>query len=279
MTLVKHRAYRDLERWRIAANDAGQAITLAIRVMTASVEELPADGSLLPFHYRRIAEIQRLNVTRDRALEILSEAEGYFAGMAIPFYVAVLNGYFVEAARILEMDGVKLDRLSPDRLLFGKLRKKLQEKAGITWPPNDDSLMGVIQRVRNRIIHHGGEADQDLCDSWQSCSQSAKRRWKDVARRSFAPRAGEALQLGNPEVRVTLAVTTFLAKATNSELARLVSPETWATLAVSDWKAEGPRMSGDEQRDLRKLVGFSRLYYKSLALPEGTLERALRRHA
>jgi hypothetical protein len=215
-----------------------------------------------------------LNVTRNRALNILSDAEGYFAAMAIPFFVAVLNEYLVEAANILRSDGAKFGAQPPHKLPLGDLRKKLKE-AGVVWPTREDTLMNVIQHVRNRIIHQGGVANQDLVDAWQSCPSPAQRRWRKVTRRPFAPREGQTLLLGNPEVRVALAVTRAVAIVTNQELARLVSTETWASLIVRDWQTERPKRSGDHRRDLRKLIAFSRQYYKPLDLSEELLEQAL----
>ena len=271
---VKHRAYREFIKGRAAANDAGQAIVLAMRVLSADMQKLPADEKFLPDYYPAIHEIERLNVTPQRALAILANAESYYASMSIPFYVAILNTYVVESAKILKKDG-KLGRGNLEEQSFGKLLGRLRNEAGVVWSADEEALLRLVCLVRNRIIHYGGIVGNALVSHWRLAPASAKNRWRRAAGRGFTLVAGEQLLLGTPEVQATLAVTHAIARATNRELVRLVSSGSWSRMVVEDWQEEASGNVQDHAAALRKLVTFNRAYYADLGLSKDDLDEAL----
>lgn len=179
----------------------------------------------------------------------------------------------VDAAEILGQDVAKLSR-RPENMKFGELRDWLAVDAGVVWPANDSGLMDVIQLVRNRIIHQGGIADKGVVSRWSSLSPLAKGRWTRVSGRSFRPKEGDRMELAAPEVRVSLAITTSLAKATNAELLRLVPRESWAKLLVNDWKIESGR-SRINLNDVGSIRGFGKQLYGPLAFTEQELKDAI----
>ncbi len=274
--VVRYPAYREFNRWRIDANDYGQALAIGVRIarshITRAREANPKQT--LPEAFPDIAGVQRLRVKLSTASEIMLESERFLAYMAIPFYVAVYDELLLQTLRLLINERVVSYR-DTSRVGLTDLRTTFRDEVGVQLSEPYSALFDWLQYLRNRIIHRGARVSSALASEWQHLDGTTKAIWTRAAKRSPVLDPGERADLGDGEVRATLAVTYRLAVGMNEELARLVHRNVWLRVAARDFLETYPRITElSRDRLVPKLLAHARIYYRPLELPDRHLVEA-----
>lgn len=275
--IVRYAAFRTFDSWRIEANNAIAALVVSAQIAEADLTRrigLGEGGRFLPVTYP-VPEARSLNRSLSDALEVVEGSEFFLAAMAIPFVVAIYGEMLVDAANLLDQDNQWPHAGRPEDLMLGPLRHRLRT-AGLTPASDAESLIDFVQRLRNKIIHAGGRVDQGLIDGWMAVTPAARSRWTRMAG-SPQLTIGERAPLSIRDIKATLGAVNHSVVEVNGALRRTLSRRSWARVAVDDWRSN--RSAANSLNDLatlRKLSGYSRMYYGALGLSEGELATEVR---
>jgi hypothetical protein len=275
---VRFPAYRRFNASRVAANDAMMAILVGSRLASASIAEREASSSptdLLPIVFPELPGVERLNRTLADARRLLADAERYLAYMAIPFALSVYGTYVVDVIRMAQSAGVA-DEIDVGGLRLSDLHPHLKDACSIVLPGIELELFDFLRRLRNRIIHYGGQQGSRLRQSFFDMSPEARELWFALTQREFpfGDRRDE-LVLGARELIPALSVTKHLGDAISIQISERLPKAFWATQAVEDYLTNAPFPSINRSDVLRKVQGIARYNYSSVDIGESDLESAI----
>jgi hypothetical protein len=275
--MVRFPAYRQFSDARVEINDAMMALLIGARLGEHALRTSAASPDVrLPALFGQIEGIHRVNRTAGDAATLLAGAEQHLAYMAIPYALSVHGAFIARAAEMLRDDG--RDEASQQhqfarqadlaKLSLENAHEYVAERClGRALDADLLSLFHMCRRVRNRIVHFGGAAGSRLASEYRNLSQDARDSWENLAGRSLpAAVVRGRLELGEGELVVVLAISRHLGQEVNGLLARTLSREYWAKLAVCDYRESHPERFGQRNRRARRLLGHADRLYRPLAL-------------
>lgn len=239
--------------------------------------------ALLPALFGRIPGIERLNRTAGDAAMLLARAETHLAYMAIPYALSVHASFVVAAAEMVRDAGFDAvdseNRISRQqdlrKLSLDIAHEYIAERCGHALDGTLLELFHLARRIRNRIVHFGGVAGSRLPTEYRGLSPGARASWEELARRSLpAALVNGKLELQEGEIVAVLAISRYLAQGVNDLLARTLSREYWAAVAVADYREMHPQRFGERTRRLRRVQGHVERLYGPLRLTEAELRTA-----
>jgi hypothetical protein len=225
-----------------------------------------------------IEDPQRLNLSGDDVIEKLQEAESFWAAMAIPFAVAVLNEYLVEVLSMFQAVGVAEAAGAPDELMLGAVREALESsKKGCGLEPDTKAAktLDFVQRLRNDIIHSGGYISEKQVERWNDMDAVHHEAWEKAAGRAPKLVVGHRADLGAGEVRACLSATHGYAKSINGQAGKKLPKSVWGEIAAKDWQASYPHLWADVANRPRRAVRYATARYADIGLTEVDLAPAL----
>jgi hypothetical protein len=274
--IIYYPEFRAFQAFRTRANNATSAIQVSTQIGALDVQariERDGDGALVTTTYPSIPEAREMNVPLSAATGRIEESSSFLASMAIPLVVAVYNEMLINAFDLLHQDGHVAG--DPRAMMLGQLRKKLRT-AGLTPPSDAESMIDFVQRLRNRIIHLAGVADQSLLDAWTSATAPAKARWTRIAGHPQLL-VDKAVVLHYADVKAAYSAVNRSVVEVNQALARKVSRATWARVAVADWVSVADFSQGFSRQDaLRKARKYAASRYGPVGLTAAELDAELR---
>jgi hypothetical protein len=275
VTLVRYAEFRRLQVLRQEVNSAIMAM-LAGSKLAMNTLQLTAGSTLrLSQIFTRVAHIERFDLRADSAESILDSAEEHLVVMALPYVMALHEHYMLHCSEML----VSASLMS--KSAFGKLTPKTMHerfanRAGVVFPVDSLELFHLLRTMRNSLIHQGGTVGEELEEARRSLSQSAEALWCRLAMGSpTACSLGGKLRMTQRDLIACLAVTRFLSERANAGLAAAIPVSRWTEVAVADAVAEGILRTGNHAQRLRRLVGFVRMYYSAIQIPEEAVRAAL----
>jgi len=143
----------------------------------------------MPQIFGLIPGIDRVNRTLGDAARLLGEAEGHLASMGIPYVLAVHGELLVAVIEMLREDGrddptrawTIPRRTQPSEVSLDVIHEYVAERCRSAFPPERLELFHLARRVRNRILHFGGEAGSRLPGDYRGMSTVAKADWERLA--------------------------------------------------------------------------------------------------
>jgi len=281
--IVRFPAYRRYSKARVEVNDSMMALLIGARLGEHALNTSPADSdALLPSLFGQIPGIDRVNRTAADAARLLAEGELHLAYMAIPYALSVHASFLVSAARLVRQAGLdegeafrhaRCQHL--ENLALDSAHEYIAERCG--WNLNADllAIFHLSRRLRNRIVHFGGEAGPRLSGDYRAMSEDARETWEYLAKRSLLDVIQDGrLQLGEPELVAVLATSRHLAHDVNDMLAHRLPRDFWARVAVNDYRQSHPQHFGERARRLRRVRGYVDRFYKVIQLTDEELQAA-----
>jgi hypothetical protein len=277
-------AYRRYREARITSNDAMVALVIASRLGQHVLRTSAADpDALLPVLFRKLPGVERLNVTAERAAELLESSEQLLAQMAIPYVLSVHEAYLGDAIEMIKDDGKDPKARAwtvawaagAEAIPLADKHAYIAERTGVAMPERELELFELFRLIRNRSIHYAGRAGSRVPTVYRHMSQDAKQRWVRVAGRALnVEPETDLISLGDGDLKLVLATAFSLGVAVNESLAVALSREYWASLVVADFHAGHQSRRNDPQL-ARRVVGFARREYGRLALSEDEIRKAV----
>lgn len=274
--LVRYPAYRRYSEARIAVNDAMMALLIGARLGEHALGNSAASPSaMLPELFGRIEGIQRLNRTVGDAAVLLARAEEHLVHMAIPYALSVHGSFMSASAEMLrkaghdESDSARALAWQPDLSLLSLevAHEYLAERCRLDLDPTLLQLFHLSRRVRNRIIHFSGVPGSRLLLEYRQLPGPARGGWEHLAKRPLTEAVVDhRLALGEGELIAVLATSRHLAQEVSSLLAHTIERQSWADIAVEDYRRSQPQKFGERDRQHRRVKGFADRYYRPLRL-------------
>lgn len=289
MAQILFPGWREYKAARTEANDAMMALLVAARIGAHTLESSPARPNvLLSDLYGSIRGIGRLDVTVGRGGELMGTAERHLAFMGIPFCLAVHDALTQRVIDLLRAGGRDAPAATwkhpyvkkPGEVGLARVHAYISERVGVPLDPTDAELFRLVNRLRNRIVHHAGVANQPLLDEYEAGWSNARPEWESLTGRALSIDADGVLQLGESEIVAAFALLDRLAHQINSALhPPVISREFWADVVVEDFRSRNRRSFGQPAIRMRKLAGQARTFYSSIGLTDADLEAAVGRVA
>ena len=282
--ILRFPAYRRYSDARVEVNDAMMALLIGARLGEHALSTSAADpDALLPSLFGQIPGIARLNRTAGDAAGLLAEAEVHLASMAIPYTLAVHGAFLAAAAQMVRDAGLDQRDAAFEVKRCGDLHKLpldtgheyIAERCRGQTNPALLSLFHIARQLRNRIIHSNRTPGSRLLQEFRTLQPAARESWEGLAGRPLtAAVASGRLEPKEGELVAVLAVSRHLVQDINTLLARKLSREYWARVAVADYRALHPQRFGERARRLRRLQGHAASFYAHLGLTEDELKAA-----
>ncbi|HEV2772474.1 MAG TPA: hypothetical protein VGV57_06555 [Thermoleophilaceae bacterium] len=282
--VVKFPAYRDFDTARIAANDAMMALLIGARLGEHDLMTSAASPETrLPTLFGQIESIRRVNRTVGDAAQLLAQAEGHLAQMAIPYALAVHGAFVARTVGMLRRDGLDSQsttrthqwRADPNEIPLSVVHEYVEERSGRLLPRDLLEMFHLTRRVRNRLIHHGARAGSRLPLHYRNLPAPVRGSWERLAGRPLTVDVDGQLDLAEGELIAVLATSRRLADEVNALLAATLSRTYWAWTVVDDYASEEPQRFAARSQRLRRVRGYARTRYRPLGLTEGELTQAL----
>jgi hypothetical protein len=208
--------------------------------------------------------------------------------MAIPFCLAVHDELTQSIVQMLREGGVDFDdpkwahtyTRKPGSIGIANVHAYIAERTGVAFDPIDLEMFRLANRVRNRIIHYAGVANDALLDEYSEGWSGAAATWEHLTGRALAVDGNNLLDLGEPELVGALAVSKRLAEQANVMLRPPVLDKSyWAGVVVEDYRHTNRQRFGQKHNRGRRLKGFAQHAYRDLQLTEQELlDEAKRRY-
>lgn len=269
--------YRDYFTQRTEANKAIMAFLAGSQIARHTLTLTAGSDLLLPQVFPNVPHIGRFSLKTDFAIEVLSEAENHMGAMALPYIFAIHEDFMTSGALELVFRAglVKRSQIKDSR--SGDMHELFDSSVGGCFAPASLEVFHLLRLMRNSSIHAGGRASQDLETRSQNPTQEAMDLWRVITDNNYPNlTAGAPVVLSHAVTIAGLAITKRLARDTNLGLAKALPRDLWADIVVEDALSSIGHL-GDDTRTRRRLVGFARWDYESLALTEDELMRAFRR--
>ena len=278
-------AYRRYKASLVAANDAMMALLIGARLGEHSLRtSAAAPDRRLPDIYGRIPDIQRVNRTVADAARLLEGAEHHLASMGIPYVLGVHGAFIADAIEMLREDGRddergnwSISRRADIRQIpLSEIHEYFEERSGRRFPAPLLELFHLTRRIRNRIVHFGGEAGARLRAEYRALPKEMSTAWTNVAGGPLMIDREGLLELGAGELYATLAFTRGLARSANETLAATLSRSYWLRIIVNDYRVCSPQHFGEKNRRARRITGYARTLYRPLDVHEDEIRAVLR---
>lgn len=273
--VVRYREYRDYDKRRIDINDSMMALLAGSQLASHMLQLTDGSQYLLGEIFPNVTHIARFNRTSDVARKILLDAESHLGAMAVPYALALHEDYIIGATEFLVEVGI-MTANEVQNLNASKMHSAFADACGASFSEPLLQVFHLIRRMRNCQIHAGGRANQSVVNYLDDMNLMAKQLWQSL---THAPLP--VLEVGTPiifeqkELGATLAATKRLAEEANGFLATVYPRSKWAHRLVADWRTEFGSRQLNPVQTLRKVRGFSRMYYGELALTDAEIEQAL----
>ena len=270
---VRFAAYRRYKESLVAADDAMMGLLIGARLGEHSLRSSAADPDRrLPDLYGLIPDIQRFNRTVSDAARLLGGAEHHLASMGIPYVLGVHGAFMVEAIDMLRQDGRDevgrewsvARRIDTREIPLSEIHEYFEERSGVRFPEALLQLFHFARRIRNRIVHFGGNAGSRLQSEYRTLPKQTRDQWVKVAGRAVTVAADGKLELAAGELHAALAFTRGLAREANDALAVSLSRHYWLRTIVDDYRRTSPQNFGERDRRVRRIVGYAHTLYRPL---------------
>ena len=239
--VILHRGWEVLTRTRQEANRAVNAIIVASRVADRAIAAVDNQGRYLPEVYPGDeAAFEPFNYRLSATRSHIRDARGTLSGILLPYAVAIYNDYVIDCVAIALLAGhaPPAAKLIPG---LAALHEWLDSALGIDLSPTPQMvLFDVVRQLRNRAVHGGGSADQDLVDARERLraeASEAEADWARVARSPLPTYAmGEPIELGELDGRAMLYAAGNIARELNWQLWQKLPRDLAADLVVADYR-------------------------------------------
>lgn len=272
---VRDPAFRRFDAWRVEASDATEASLLGLRLGREYLSRLPPILRREPLpEIVDVPESERMRLSGDAVMQKLSDAERFWAAMAIPFAFSVLSEYLADVLAMFVAAGVISLTDDPRDMQLGALRDTLGARGGcnVKASPRAAKTLDFAQRLRNNIVHSGGRVNQQQIDRWEAMPAAAKQSWERAARRTPTLSPGALTDLGPGEVRATLSATHGYARDINLAAAKRLPKGAWAGIAVDDWRTQFPHLWDEKSKRLKRAAKYVKDRYTPVELTEADLK-------
>ncbi|MDO8383302.1 MAG: hypothetical protein Q7T17_10030 [Microbacterium sp.] len=272
---VKFKAFRDLEKRRVAASDNVWALLVGSKLAVQTLSDVPDQTALLADQYPDLAHVQRMNQRLDRAGQLLSAAEREVCTMALNFAFGLHEDFVKSCIRLL----VTLGKASNGAANSNSDTMHERFATATAHSMNADALelFHLTRKIRNAYTHAAGLVREDLVTHYESLTTTQRETWTALTREPFrVPSVGESASLGVPGLIGALAVQKRLAYDVNLGLQKAIPRDVWADIAVSDYIEES-RKTVNGPTALRSVRGYQRPGFAALELKDDELAAAIER--
>lgn len=274
---IRFPQYRDYFAQRTEANKAIMAFLAGSQIARHTLTLTAGSDLLLPQVFPNVPHIGRFSLKTDFAIEVLSEAENHMGAMALPYIFAIHEDFMTSGALELAFRAGLVSRSQIKDSRPSDMHELFDSAVGGCFAPASLELFHLLRLMRNSSIHAGRRASQDLETRSQNPTQEAVNLWRVITGSDYPTlSAGAEVVLSHAVIIAGLAITKRLARDTNLGLANALPRDLWADIVVEDALSSIGHL-GNDARMRRRLVGFARWDYRSLALTEDELMRAVRR--
>jgi hypothetical protein len=147
----------------------------------------------------------------------------------------------------------------------------VEERCCIDLDPTLIKLFHLSRRLRNRIVHFSGIAGSRLPGEYRQLPTPARAGWERLAKRPLTEAVIDGhLALREGELIAVLATSRHLAQEVSSLLAHTIDRQSWADIAVADYRDAHAQSFGDKRK--RRVKGFADRYYQPLHLTVEEIE-------
>ena len=284
VVIVRFPAYRRYSEARVEVSDSMMALLIGARLGEHALKTSPASSDArLPDLFGQIPGISRVNRTAADAAALLAGGELHLTYMAIPYALSVHASFVIAAARMVRQAGLDSDGHSHqvprqphlESLPLDVAHEYVAERCN--WKLDTDllAIFHLARRIRNRIIHFGGDAGANLVRDYRAMPAGSRASWENLAKRSLpAAIYNGRMQLAEPELVAVLATGRHLAHEVNDMIAHRLPREFWARVAVNDYRLAHPQHFGERATRLRRVKGHADSFYSVLRLTDDELVAA-----
>jgi hypothetical protein len=269
--------YRKYEEARKSVNDAMMGLLagagLAAHLLKSN-EVVP--GTRLAKIFPEVAHINRLNITNEKAIQIINTADTHLGAMSVPYALA-LHEDFITICLNIAVESKLCNNRKVRSANSSTQHSILEEACGFQFNSDDKIRLNTIRLMRNKLIHAGGIVDSGLVNDIQTWPVSVENEWVKITGRSPKQlKINNKLEFGQGEMILTLAVTKTLARQANVMLAKSVDRDLWADRFISDL-ANGRRSILTPLEFAKKAPRFRDFHYRALNLTDQEIEAARQR--
>ncbi len=266
MAIVSFHEYRQHDLANTEANNAIMALLAGAHLAAHTLQLTEGSTRLLPEMFPHVPHIQRFNLTTPAARGLLADAEAHLGSMAVPYVLAIHEGFVHACLRLIGDTGT----FKASQMHNG-IARRLPVNFGA-----DLSGFHLARILRNCVIHNGGRVtERSVTELQRDVDPTHIARWTRITRRSpLKLRAGDVVELAHGEVVATMATTRQIARTLNEAMQPALPRATWARLLVDDVTVNEPGHLTD-QHNLRKCSGYARHLYGPLALTTQEISTAL----
>lgn len=164
-------------------------------------------SKLLPEIFPDVGHIGRAAWKPEHARSILAQAEDHIATMAVPYILAVHEGFIRECRTLVGLS---------QSTRAWELHETLSRHASSVFDSGSLCQFHVLREMRNSVIHNSGKAHQYLIDRVGDLTSSALQDWQKQT--GFLPtgwQSGDDVHIRISDLIMALATTKVLAKEAN----------------------------------------------------------------
>jgi hypothetical protein len=274
MQEVRFPEYRAYEAARVDSSNAMMALLAGAGLASHLLQLTQGSSHLLPEVFPRVPHIGRFNLESEAARVILDSADAHLGAMSVPYALALHEDFLRTCLSMLQRAGIA-SRSQVEVSLAGQ-HSLIEKLTGDTFDSDSLIQLDVLRSMRNCLIHGGGLVGSALISALQPWTKRAEAGWVKLAPSPTRVTIGQRVVFGHGEMILALAVTTKLAREANRLIQRVVPRSQWADVIVADYRIEtdGNILAPDF---LRKIRGFARFNYVSLAMTDAELREAIDR--
>lgn len=244
---------------------AGSQMAIHLLRLTEGSDHLLAEV------FPNIPHIGRLNLKTSAAREVLDSAETHLSAMAIPYVLAVHEDYMKSCLKLVERHCNT--NIKAKDVPSSKQHELLQDQATKKFTSYSLEQFHLIRRMRNCMIHRGGEIDTALENHCAQLSSDAIQGWEVLTGRTPQFKVGqEKIRFGQRETVATLAITKRLARETNLILQGVIPRSAWGAIMMADVSSQTPGLPKSFSDRFRKVRGYARYYYAVLNFNDQEIE-------
>lgn len=270
--IINFPAYRNFKKSRIESNDAMIALLIGSRLAGKYLQTKKGRNARLPEIYEDIAGIKKLDIRVSAALKVLKNAEKHHAHMALPYTLSIYADFLVFLAKMLNENGFKPKTIEIpfdlSKLSIEVAHEYISECCNQKFDPYYLETFHLTRRIRNRIIHYGGDAGSNL--EYHIMSLKAKELWERYSRRPLTEAVIEnEIRLRDSEVIASLAICNHLSReAVSMVVGTIKDKQYWTKIVVEDFMTAYPESYNQKDKLLGSLLGYTQKMYKPLELTE-----------
>jgi hypothetical protein len=271
--VVRYAEFRRLEAQRQEANNAIMALLAGSKLAINTLNLTEGAVVTLAEVFPSIPHIKRFNLQPNVARDLLEDAEQHLAIMAIPYVLALHEAYIKHCAALLR-DESFMGKSAWDSLNAKTMHATFSNAAAQSFTPTASEAFELIRMWRNCHIHSGGMVNDECVAARAALSPEADAEWTRMTGVEVPnSRLGNRVQLGEPELRGTLAVTNILMREANHMLQLRLPSTRWARMAVTEFVEQSPLPAFSSDR-LKALKALIKRYYSAVALRDAEIMSA-----